>query len=168
MAHYTTSDAPAKWDELHRLIGCFAQESSMAHWLIFEMFRTILSMDRDQASELYYTMRADSAQREVTLAVLTDRLTSPEGIKLLERIKIAFNEVGKTSGRRNGFIHTPWSMWHGTEEFVTTDGVKLHPKLKPVDVLGQAVALVAELRRTNSTLLALCDELERIAPPKKK
>lgn len=160
--HYTTSDAPKKWDQLHRRIGLIAQESSFSHWLIFEMFRLILKMDRDEASGLYYTLRADTAQRDLTLVVLSDRLKSVSELELLGRIKSAFDIVGRCSGRRNGFIHTSWAMEFGTQEFVPGSGMKLHPKLRPTDILGQAGDLIDELVDINRTLLSLCDELEEL------
>ncbi len=160
--HYTFSDAPEKWDTLYRLIGVIAHESSFAHWLVFEMFRIALKMDREEASGLYYALRADSGQRDLTVSVLEDRLAAPEYSELLARVKKTFTELGKASGRRNGFIHTPWAMRYSSLEFVASHGAKLHPKLLPTDIIGQAEKLVKDLYAVSHDLMALCDEIEQL------
>jgi hypothetical protein len=166
--HYTVSGAPEKWDQLYSVIGLVATESSTAHWFVFELFRIVLKMEREEAATLYYALRADAGQRDITLSVLIDRLKTPEELELLVRIKKTFDALGKASGRRNGFIHTPWSMWYSSEEFTPSHGAPLHPKLKPDDILGQANALIKELRSIIDELLALCDELELLPSLQKR
>lgn len=119
-------------------------------------------MEREQAATLYYALRADKGQREITLSVLTDRLKGPEELELLNRIKTTFDALGRASGKRNGFVHTPWAMYHTSQEFTPSHGAPLHPKLRPEDILGQGNALLKDLRSIIDDLLVLCDDLENL------
>lgn len=123
------------------------------------MMGILLNTSREETTPIYYSLRADAAQRDLTIAILVDRLTAPEELDLAERAKAAINDLGKASGLRNAFIHTHWAMDYGDDKLVVTDG-KPHPRLRMDDLYGQANELLDELDSLINRLLEICDELE--------
>ena len=154
--HYTSSKA---WDEFYNLIGRIVVTINSAHWCVFEMMGILLNTSREDTTPIYYSLKADAAQRDLTLAIMSDRLSEPSEADLAKRISITINDLGKASGLRNAFIHTHWSMEWGNDKLVVTDG-KPHPKLRMDDLFGQGSELLATLDEIIDRLLAHCDELE--------
>jgi hypothetical protein len=92
--HFTLSDYPARWNDLYSLVGLIAVENSSCDWLVFEMFRIAPKWDRYNTSGLYYALRAEAGQRDMTLTELRDRMKAPEELELFAKIKSAFDRLG--------------------------------------------------------------------------
>ena len=151
------------WDELYSAIGKITLAINHCNWLVFEAMRITLQMEREEATCIFYSLKSDSAQRDLATAVLSDRLTEMGEHDLLKSFKDEVTTIGKLSGIRNGFIHTPWS---GTTDpdnlFCCAHGAKPHPKLDFKDPISQAKRLVSDLWESSHRLDALCDRLEQL------
>lgn len=156
----TFSQGEAEWRQLYEKIGHIVVMINTAHWCVFEMMGILLNTSRDDTTPIYYSLKADSAQRDLTLAIAADRLSLPSEEDLLKRLGKAINDLGTASGTRNAFIHTHWSMVHSSGQRSFTFEGKPHPKLDFADPVGQATRFTVTLDDIIGRLLALCDELE--------
>ena len=153
------SKSSKAWDEFYNLIGRIVVTINTAHWCVFEMMGILLNTSREDTTPIYYSLKADAAQRDLTLAIMADRLTDPTEAALAKRIAETINELGKASGLRNAFIHTHWSMNYSDNALVVTDG-KPHPRLRMNDLYAQGNELLVQLDDLITRLLSQCDELE--------
>lgn len=148
------------WGKLYESIGAIVVTMNTAHWLVFEMMSLLLNTSREDTVPIYYSLKADAAQRDLTLAIAADRLTHPIEAGLLSRISAAVNDLGKLSGVRNAFIHTHWMQQSSSSGVRFACEGKPHPKLDLNDPLGQAKKLLTSLDELIDRLGDLCDELE--------
>lgn len=151
------------WDELYSAIGKITLAINHCNWLVFEAMRITLKMEREEATSIFYSLKSDSAQRELATSVLSDRLGDISEADLLKAFKDEVTILGKLSGVRNGFIHTPWA---GTTDpdnlFCCAHGAKPHPKLDFKDPISQAKTLVTDLWDSARRLDELCARLEKL------
>lgn len=149
------------WRELYEMIGRIVVTSNTAHWCVFEMMGILLNTSRADTTPIYYTLKADSAQRDLTLAIAQDRLVHPEEEPLLAKLTAEVNALGRLSGQRNAFIHSHWTMEHYGDELhrFSVEG-KPHPKLELSNPLDQARRVIGEIDAAIDRLIAICDELE--------
>lgn len=127
-----------------------------------------MGIEREDATPIFYSLKSDTGQREMTLSVIDDRLTQIGETELLAEFKREFDAIGKVSGVRNGFIHTPWSMEYGPEgRFKPAHGATPHKKVNYDDPLGQAAETIQTMYDIRVRLIRLCDRLEEIPSLKK-
>lgn len=72
---------------------------------VFLIFDKALNADILRAKAIFFALRNDGAQREVTLAVLKEALL-PDAYEVAKK---TLSDFGKIAGRRNDLIH---AMWH--------------------------------------------------------
>ena len=160
----TFHQGEAEWRQLYEKIGHIVVMINTAHWCVFEMMGILLNSSRDDTTPIYYSLKADSAQRDLTLAIAADRLTLPGEQDLLKRVSKAINDLGVAGGTRNAFIHTHWSMVHsGGGRSFTFEG-KPHPKLDFADPIGQATRFTVILDEIIERLLTCVTSLRLRRP----
>lgn len=80
---------------------------------IFLMFRELSGMPWASADAVFFAVRTDAAQRDMTSALAKQVLSNkPEALK--ETLQL-INEIGLLAGQRNAAIHTAWIVEDGSE-----------------------------------------------------
>lgn len=70
------------------------------------LFRKLSGLDKTRAEIIFFSVKSDTNQREMTLALARTVLSSqPELLGKLEKI---FDKIGRYSGERNAAAHTMW------------------------------------------------------------
>lgn len=164
----SVKEGDAEWDKLHSLIGRIVVVTNSAHWCVFEMMGILLNTSREDTTPIYYSLKADAAQRDLTKAIATDVLADSRESDLLARVNSAIDELGKAAGIRNAFIHSHWTMEHSSEGRKWTCAGKPHPKLDLKNPLKQAEVHIKHVNELIGQLLALCDELEHTPSVEKR
>lgn len=89
------------------LVGAITIVWNDAHEQVFRLFWYFSGMPKEQAEAVFFALKSDSAQRDVTEAVIERHPSYPSEHKqhALEWIK----KLGKKSSERNAATHTMWS-----------------------------------------------------------
>lgn len=157
-----------EWAKLHTLIGRIVISTNSAHWCVFEAMSILLNTSREETTPIYYSLKADAAQRDLTIAIASDTLTDPSETDLLKRLNGTITELGVAAGVRNAFIHSHWKQVYSGGEFSWACDGKPHPKLNLSDPLGQAEKFLADMDVLIGKLLELCDQLEQAPSVRKR
>lgn len=97
------------------LVGRVCLAWNQAHYAVYHLFETLTGAT--SSWEIFWTVKADSAQRDITLAAANHLLQKQPD--LLTPLKKTFSELGGLAGERNAIVHTPFAT-----TFEKTDG---HP-----------------------------------------
>ena len=144
----------AIYDELALVIGRANIAWNDVHTAIFGLFREMSGMPWAAADAVFFSLRNDSAQRDITAALAKVTLSKKPDER--DKLLAILNGVGKKAAERNAAIHTAWFVRAGEEEpsvFLRRTAPKaLKPKVRQ-----QFRALTLSL---GETYLELC-QLER-------
>lgn len=123
---------------------------------IFIMFHEALGADILKSQALFFTLRNDGTQRDVTAALL--RVALYQHPDLADRAVRTINDFAKIAGKRNDFIHAIWHYPAGTDAAkVWLDARK---NLKGKDPIEEIKKLIGELEAMFTTLTALRIDVE--------
>ncbi|HEX4739383.1 MAG TPA: hypothetical protein VH331_17685 [Allosphingosinicella sp.] len=89
-------------------VGEIAMTWNGMHVAIFCLFAAVTRLKRAQAAAIFYALKADSAQRDITRAAAVARLSTRKGAaaqQLSQRITSLFDDIGRYAGIRNGIVH---------------------------------------------------------------
>jgi len=150
-------------EEHAKLIGNVTIAWNTAQSLVFTIFSVASGMKYDNAVAVFFALKTDFAQRDITIAVLDSELTgkTPEVEKLRDRIKRPINKLNSLASERNAAIHTMWGYVHeeGDVKVAPQPSVKHHPSLKVDDAAAQMVRLEEKLGSVVDTLIRSLHEL---------
>jgi len=149
------------WDRLYHVIGRITVTLNSAHWCVFELMGILQNTDREDTAPIFYSLRADKAQRELTQAIAKNRLRDPREQALLTEINQAIDELGKIAGKRNSFIHTHWTMSHGSDGYQFTTAENVPVKLNLENPFADGDNLLERIDHIIDDLLDLCGRAER-------
>lgn len=134
------------------LIGRVTIAANNAQHLVLIIF-DILVRDGDLARAIFFSLKSDAAQRDITLAAMAVRLRgAPE---LLERGRKAFQRLADLSGERNAAIHTIWAVEGSNKRYSPAPGAEHHKRLRQDDFEGQFSELAMNLGGMSSVLFEL-------------
>ncbi len=89
-----------------QLIGAITIVWNDAHEQVFKLFWYFSGMSKDQAEAVFFSLRADSSQRDITKSIIRKHPNHPEEHKA-HAIKW-ITTLDKKSGERNAATHTMW------------------------------------------------------------
>ena len=98
-------------DKLAPAIGHMTNEWNDAQSLVFLIFHTLLATSILKAIAIFFAIKSNSGQRDVTLGLAKQSLQH-EPNTLLD-LTATLGKFNQTAGRRNDFIHT---IWHFSED----------------------------------------------------
>ena len=146
------------------LVGRVAIRWNSAHYAVFLLFETITGMTA--AWEVFWALKADTAQRDITLSAAVPLLKDQPDI--LRRLKESFNKLGALAGERNAIIHAAWSVVlkppnheARTIEVDRFVPIKQYPKLED-DLYKQAKRLHGDLALLEEELIKIDYEIQRL------
>ncbi len=121
-------------NELARILGQCTLAWTACHTEVFLMFVLVTKMDTEVARSVFFALRADNSQRDITLAAI-------RSCKAKAKIKAAaeklFDTLRKNSNERNAAIHQMWSRTHDGIIIPHPD-VPVHDGLKTPDDYANA------------------------------
>ena len=143
------------------LIGQMTITWNECQSIIFMMFYRALDVGIVKATAIFFALRSDGTQRDITAALLPKSVPHD----LAHRAIAAINDFGKIAGRRNDFIH---GMWHYEEPngppIVWLDTRK---NLIGKDTLSEGQRLIDDLRSMVLRLHYLREEIQQAMEPPK-
>jgi hypothetical protein len=124
---------------------------------IYMMFHEALDTDILKSQAVFFTLRSDGTQRDVTAALLKVALyLHPE---LADKAIRAINDFGRIAGKRNDFIHAIWHFPPGSDAGKVWMDVRKN--LKGKDPIEEIKKLIAELEAMFLTLTEIRIEVEK-------
>lgn len=109
------------------LIGRVTLAWTHVQYIMFLLFTEITRLPPDAAEGIFFSLKADSAQREITLAVADTLLGDTPSLR--DRVKITLREIGNLAGQRNAAAHTIWTIEVPSGGFAPIGGVRKHGSL---------------------------------------
>jgi len=125
---------------------------------IFLAFWRLMGSDVGRAAPLFFAIKTDRAQRDMTAALAKSKLRSEP--VLLERFTAAIGRIGKLAGRRNDFVHTMWTIDIANQlaepwppDSSRLEGKNLETEIEELyrdigDIHGELIECVAEIQKT--------------------
>ena len=105
---------------------------------VYLIFRFLMN-DTLRAQAIFFAIRSDSVQRDITAALVDLALTHALPKELRKDARVLFSELQRIVGRRNDAIHAMWSFGVFDESITPMAGSS--PRLQEKDA-------IAELRQT--------------------
>lgn len=139
------------YDELALLVGRATIAWSLVQSTVYLLFIMMLGRSHEEAAALFFSIKTDTGQRDMTLALAEARLkTAPD---LIQRYRAAFARVGALAGERNAAIHTLWLV---QGETVTPNPLATHHKRLNVEKHREQFARLREsIREVQAEVAAL-------------
>lgn len=132
-------------------IGQATVSMNSTQMLIYHIFQEISGLDHAIAAAIFFSLKADSAQRDVAKAVAEAAFSSE--VELKNRVIALIDRAGKLSGDRNAAVHSFWAK--------SKDGVTIVPYLpshRRLDKTDPAKTIAELLPKLDS----LCSDLNRL------
>jgi hypothetical protein len=101
-------------DQLALLIGRMNISWNDVQTVVFHLFQQMSGMTWSAADAIFFSIRSDSAQRDVTAALA--KVALEDKPVELERLITLLNTVGKRAAERNAAIHTAWIVDAGATD----------------------------------------------------
>jgi hypothetical protein len=134
------------------LLGRVTIAWNRLQYIFFLIFTALSGMPVGKAQAVYFTLKADTAQRDITAKVAAVALKSRP--VLLERFTKIMKAVNDLAGQRNAATHTIWDIEETSGMVEPTPGAKHHGSLEE-DFADQFRRLEASLGRHYSDLVEL-------------
>lgn len=129
-------------------IGKVTISWSMCQLLVFALFYDLSGMTWENARAVFFALKSDATQREVT-AALAQTLTGTRSPK--KKIISAIDRLTQLAGERNATVHTMWQV--SDEGLVPAQGISHFPKLDTANPQKQFELLDAKLTSTHAALV---------------
>jgi len=143
---------------LEAKIGALAVQINRCQAIVFMIFHAALDTDIGRSQAIFFTLRSDSTQRDITTALVKDVLfIGPEWKELAREIELEIQAFNSLSGRRNDFIHAIWVENEGELPSVL---LGLKERLKDNDPVALADTLVSDLNSLYDRLTDLHDRFQ--------
>lgn len=132
------------------IIGNVAISWNMCHVMVFSLFYMLSGMSWDRAAAVFFALKADVQQREITMALA---LQLPKAKSPRKKITAALGRLNELAAERNATIHTMWSVSEEQLRLIPTPGLIHNPKLNQNNPQVQFTLLDRELAKLHSLLL---------------
>jgi hypothetical protein len=150
-------------DELAQAIGHVTVQFNGCQEMVFYVFWRLSDMPRACAEAVFMTLKSDSAQRDITLALAKARLAT-DGLSQYESLKTSLAKLNTLAGERNAAVHTMWGIHSDNRLDLESFVSNRHPKLSLKDCLGQFKKLRFELEIERHNLARVFTKLLEHAP----
>jgi hypothetical protein len=126
---------------------------------IFKLFAAVSGMPEVRAEAVFFALRNDRSQRDITLAAALNALL--DNGDLFSRCEAAINDAGKLSGERNAVMHAMWATKYPEGHITPSPFVRGPSKLRKDDFERQFTELTETLRNLFRRILRLRIEVEK-------
>ena len=91
-----------------QLIGSVVIAYNKVQWVISVLFVALSGMPAEEARDIFFTLKSDRLQRDITLAAGKTALAGHPA--LWERFETTLEKVNELAGERNAAVHTMWAI----------------------------------------------------------
>ena len=154
-------DTTKAWDEHALLIGRISVAANTVQYFVFNLFWLVCQIDIELARAIFFSVKSDAGQRDMTFAAAKSRLILTEEETLLTRIGKMLDQAGKLAGERNAFIHTMWMMQGSDKQMNPSPYSVPHPKLQTHRIKSQADELHKKLSSLVMPMAVLTTDVSR-------
>jgi hypothetical protein len=134
-------DFEKKYDEHAALVGHVTLAWSNIHSEVFEIFSLLCGMQGRRSEVIFFALKSDASQRDVTLAIINEILSEP----LRNKAKTLFGRISGFAGERNLAAHTMWAT-RMPDGNITPNPTIRQPSLLRQDYEQQFNTLIVRLR----------------------
>jgi hypothetical protein len=139
-------------EERAALIGKVTIVWNICQSLVYSIFHRLTGMARPNSRAVFFSLKADTAQRDITLALAQSELSDQP--QLLAKIVHVIHRLNQLSTERNAAIHTMWAILDPKE------GLRPHPQVthnKTLDINDPWGQFDRLLDKLNSSMKSLSD-----------
>jgi hypothetical protein len=140
------------------IIGTVASTWNGAQESLFFVFVALMGMRKSESEAIFFTLKADSAQRDITDALA--KVVLAENSDLLKRVSASIKAMNLLAGERNAAIHTMWRTALDEARVIPSPDTKPHGALKP-DHRTQFFELAAKLADLDGEIFDLVPEIRQ-------
>ena len=142
-------------------IGLVLVTWNSVHSTVHSIFVHLSSLGLEAANAIFFTLKQDRAQRDITRALAKVRLAAHDA--LATRLNKLFNEIDELGGERNAVAHT---LWEGptNEGFEPYRFAVHHGALDLGDYREQFTALNEKLMRIGRDLTVVYHQIVPLFP----
>lgn len=144
-------------DQFAKTLGHVTIKYNEAQAFVLFIFSNLLGSERHMAKTLFFSMKSDTGQREMTVALVKALMGEalPDDCR---EIVGAIENLSSLSGERNAAIHTIWYLDEDDGSppeywFVPDPNTVPHRKLKDGDALVQFTELLEKLDAARDRLM---------------
>jgi hypothetical protein len=157
-------DFEKMYDEHAALVGHVTLAWSNVHSQVFRIFALLCDPIGKRSEAVFFALKSDASQREITLAVINETLSEP----LRKRARVIFGRINRLAGERNLAAHTMWATLMPTGRVIPNPSVRKPPRLED-DFERQFQALNGKLRELFRELMQFnhdaADEMNKRGVP---
>jgi hypothetical protein len=135
------------------LIGRVTMQWTTIQAAISQLFRRLSGLDAEKAEAVFFAVKSDSSQRDMTLALA--RIVLKDQSELLRRVIKLFNLLGELSGERNAVTHAMWAVKMPEGRVTPMPRRGQHRRLKIQDHRAQFDQLIRDLSQMFRDLVKL-------------
>jgi hypothetical protein len=146
------------YDDHASIVGMVAVSWNGAQESLYLMFVVLMGLRKPEAEAIFFTLKADSAQRDITRELAKAVLA--HNADLLKRTTEAINAFDRLAGERNAAIHTMWHASIGEGTVRPSPHAKRHGALRP-DHRTQFLQLTHKLADLEGELFDLAREIQQ-------
>ena len=158
------TDFEKSYDAHAALVGHVTLAWSNVHYLVFEIFRMLAGMEDRCAGAVFFALKSDASQRDITLALIKERVSD----ETQRKAGSLFGRISGLAGERNLAAHTMWVEKMPDGKIVPNPSIRHPPQLRE-DFKAQFENLAERLRDLFRELLGLREAImkEWEGPPRK-
>jgi hypothetical protein len=119
-------DFEKMYDEHAALVGHVTLAWSNVHSQVFRIFALLCDPIGKRSEAVFFALKSDASQREITLAVINETLSEP----LRRKAAAMFGRISGLAGERNLAAHTMWATLMPVGKIVPNPSVRKPPQLK--------------------------------------
>lgn len=105
-----TEKTPDVRSQLAQSIGELNLAWTSAHDFVYRIFEDVTGLTEAQARGIFFSIRSDALQREITKKVVRATLTDSDDDNPVEKLSHALGRLGGHATARNETIHSMWSL----------------------------------------------------------
>lgn len=155
--------ASKAFDKFAKTLGYVTIKYNEAQAFVLHIFINLSGAERHVARTMFFSMKSDAGQRDMTIAMARVLMVNEEGEATDEckRVITAIESLAKLAGERNAAIHTMWYLDGEDSEspdsppdyWMIPDPNSIpHPRLQQ-DVEKQFTALIGKLETAKDQLM---------------
>jgi hypothetical protein len=147
-------DLEKQYDEHAALVGHVTLAWSNIHSQVFRIFALLCGTTKRQSEAIFFALKSDASQREITLAVINETVSEP----LRDKGKAIFGRINGLAGDRNLAAHTMWATLMPAGMIIPNPSVRRPSRLKD-DFELQFQTLIERLRELFRELMKFTQEI---------
>lgn len=136
------------------LVGHVTLAWSNIHSQVFRIFALLCGLNGRRSEAVFFALKSDASQREITLAVINESLSEP----LRKKGAVIFGRINGLAGERNLAAHTMWATLMPAGKIIPDPSVRKPPRLKD-DFEQQFQSLIGKLRELFRELMRFNQEI---------